>query len=118
VFQTARKGQCDPNNSDVNFAVPSEQILRKFNPYRLSGSKRYPGIYRRYESRIEGTLTNLIHFNKVEFKSLIITSDNLLVQTKGWLTVSSIHVAQRYGRFNNMYFTPLNVLSYSVSNGP
>ena len=55
VFQTARKGQCDPNNSDVNFAVPSEQILRNVNPYRLSGSKRYPGIYRRYESRIEGT---------------------------------------------------------------
>jgi hypothetical protein len=45
VFQTARKGQCDPNNSDVNFAVPSEQILRNFNPYGLSGSKRYPGIY-------------------------------------------------------------------------
>jgi hypothetical protein len=45
VFQTARKEQCDPNNTDVNFAVPSEQILRNFNPYGLSGSKRYPGIY-------------------------------------------------------------------------
>ena len=63
VFQTARIEQCDPNNSDVNFAVPSEQILRNFNPYRLSGSKRYPGIYRRYESRIEGTLTNFSVFD-------------------------------------------------------
>ena len=24
VFQTARKGQCDQNNSDVNFAVPNK----------------------------------------------------------------------------------------------
>ena len=45
VFEAATKGHCNPIESDINFAVPSEQVIRNFNPYNLTGTKRQSGIY-------------------------------------------------------------------------
>ena len=45
VFEAATKGQCNPKDSDINFAMPLEHIIRNFNPYNLTGLKRCPGIY-------------------------------------------------------------------------
>ena len=45
VFEAAAKGQCNPKDSDINFAMPSEHIIRNLNPYNLTGLKRCPGLY-------------------------------------------------------------------------
>jgi hypothetical protein len=42
VFEAADKGQCNHKDSDINFAMPSEHIIRNFNPYNLTGLKRCP----------------------------------------------------------------------------
>ena len=53
------KGECKPENSDINFVIPSLDVLRNYTPYGTDAKPREPGIYvdvmESVSSALEGT---------------------------------------------------------------
>ena len=55
----SEKGSCKPENSDINFVIPSLDVLRNYTPYGTDTKPRDPGIYtdvmESVSSALEGT---------------------------------------------------------------